>query len=198
MVDVPPDSTYTPGELGKGGFTYTCVSSADPACSSGSTAGVAIPSAIPVGAQFGVGYATGDPVESASSDLVAPTILGFQALRSGHVALLAGREQVLDLLHLTLVPLEAVSIVPASSAGSIFITVKVGQATSLVVRAVNGSGDPMAGTLQCIWSSSDSTVVAVSTSQPVQSIEIEGVKAGKASITVTCGSVHDQTEVTVQ
>ncbi len=214
----------TPGELGKGAFTYACSGDGDPVCRS-STAFDAwavdfgpkgdFPAAVATGAHFGISY-YGDvyqglerltlSVRPAAEDLV--TAKGNLLVKQpGAYAFLARTTTgvTADFMHLEAVQPHALEIWSRGMRAA-SLSVGVGWSVDVGVLAIAADGTVLGGALDWSWSV-DAPTVRVQSHGIVGSgsssaagddeISIIGVSGGKAVLTVSNGAMSRTINVTI-
>jgi hypothetical protein len=198
--------TGTQGELGHGVFAYACVDDSDIGCDE-----VTLPTAVAVGARFGLSY-DAEVTEKSDTDhrheLVAKLSSAsermlqttpeqqFVPLQAGQLAILARLDdgRVADLVHVNAVqPLLGFfdGEQPLSD-----ITLSEGDTNQISARALHPTnGDRLAGSLACAWSVDDNSIVdLVQMSRPCR-VELQANASGVVILTMDTG--HHRTEMLV-
>jgi len=209
------------GEIGSGTFKYVCVGSSDALCDDSAVLPKEFPP-IALDAEFSVEFKPdastvnedGTPVFSyidtvaperieVVGDLAAnpPTLL---AHATGFTALVAkGDSAAFDFLHIEVLPfnmLDVALVTGPTAIGTIGMdTFTIAGPSTAEIRAVMRStgGALLGGALPCAWSSTNPSVVAITTSPTDNFITVQAKSAGKVTMTVTISEHQVQFPITV-
>ena len=177
-----------------------------------------LPEGIAVGARFDLTY-VGDTiddgeviivdVEPARPDLVTHAA-GFVMEVPGTFAFLARnapKQRVVDFIHVEALDVAGIDVW-SEQLQTTAANLRVGEARVMAAVPVSDAGIPLAGALPMMWESSDASVASISQiggaadsgeqQINVDEIEIVGVAAGTATITVTQGDFTRTVDVTVE
>jgi hypothetical protein len=221
-------STGREGDLGNGVFAYNCQDDSDPTCPSGKTsipgcdsyqgykaAGTGtncFPSSIAVGGKFRVQYyanpdlvqSTGNPtIRAVSSDYLESAgdgiFLAKKAGWDGVVATSTVNSQVVDYTILRITPIATLKLRDdAGQPATTSITLRVGVSTAYHVIAEGNLTEPLAGAINFTWASTDQTIVKLMKGNPTAAMTLQGLAAGKATISVkTDSNISVSIDVTV-
>lgn len=209
------------GEISDGTFIYKCVGSSDALCDDGAITPEGFPP-IALDSEFSVDFKPSPATNSDGSDVfsyidtVAPErleIVGdlaanpptLQARATGFTALVArGDVAAFDFLHVEVVPVDALDV--ALVGGGSNVTGSIGMDTFTIAGASSNKlratmrakdGALLGGSLPCAWSSTNPSVVAITTSPTDNFITIATKSAGKATMTVTISEHQVQFPITV-
>jgi hypothetical protein len=209
------------GEISNGTFTYRCVGSSDALCDDSAVLPKEFPP-IALNAEFSVEFKPdastvnddGTPVFSYIDTVApervevvgdlsanAPTLIAHE---TGFTALVAkGDAAAFDFLHIEVVPfdmLDVTLVTGPTAIGTIGMdTFTIAGPATAEIRAVMRStgGALLGGSLPCAWSSTNPTIVAISSSPTDNFITVEAKSAGKATMTVTIAEHQVQFPITV-
>lgn len=203
-------SAGTGGELSNGAFTYICTTGTDASCESGLSWPMLLPNAVAVGSQFDLTYSgetpkTEDGIEFQVRIVPAsPTMVetlngtGFRVLLPGDAAFLGrgANGVVADFVHVHVAAIDRIGV---DTTGSVVTAVELSESTdvSLTARPIDENGQTLGGGLQYAWSTSDDTVVGVSSSGLDNRATLTGNAAGTATVSVTAGDARADIPVTV-
>lgn len=211
---------YEEGELGNGGFLFTCDDSV--ACEDDTNDASAFPSAVSLGATFAVRYV---PQTRAGTDIrfneseknrgitVSPTGQfissgpdGFVGIKEGY-GTLASRDasgRIIDYVTLRVAKPDALVVYEASlSSGATAPTpvkvdnveLRTGSRRSYRVRAQENHQD-LAGSLRVQWESDDESIVAIDSVQS-NTVTVTAKKEGTTKLHATGGTFVEDIVVTV-
>lgn len=216
-----PSPPTQKGELTEGTFTYKCAGSSDAFCDDGFTPPEGFPK-VALNSEFSVDFtpevATNDDGTPVFSfiDTVAPErieVVGdleanpptLSARVAGFSALIAkGDYGAFDFLTVEVVPIETIEVAVIGAGSNVTGTVglddfTINGASSTKFRSTlrMAGGDLLAGSLPCAWSSTNSSVAAITTSSTDNLVTVEAKSAGKATLTVTMSEFQVQFPITV-
>lgn len=203
------------GNLGNGAFQYDCVSSDDPACPSSDPTQIGsspanFPAALASGAHFKVTFTANDASKGGNPSVkpVAPEYLSalsadgsFTALKPGDDALVARSSVdglVFDFTDITISPISSLGV--TTSDGQPLPTdlqLSTGGTKTLLATALGPRSEKLAGSVDYTWKSSDDTIVHLEEGNPTAHVDVDAVKAGSATLTVTQGTMTVTIPITV-
>lgn len=202
------------GDLGNGQFTYECLSPNDNACSGQNQQGaeqIPFPSSLALGSRFNVSFTAdlsihdvGNPLISAvSPDYLNSLGTGFVAQEAGFAGVYAASSingKLIDYELIRVVAPVALQVMTDSGPVSTQLPLAVNNTLSVSILPLGEGGSAIAGTLDGVWSTSDATVASLKEPNPSNTMQILGVKAGTATITVASSGPAKavQTSITVQ
>jgi hypothetical protein len=208
------DAAYAPGQLGNGGFYFSCDDAV--ACARYSNLASQFPKTVALGSTFAVGFvptsssgsslsASPEPgvtVQPVSSVYVSRGASGLAAIKAGY-ATLASRDaagQLVDYVVLRVARPDALSVYAADDLAakpSLVSTITLARGDTRAFRAfAQEKKENLAGSLQVEWTSSAPGIVAVeSTAQG--KVTIAARAAGKATLTATGGTFTQSIPVEV-
>ncbi len=196
----PPDSTT--GELGRGHFQYICAGTNDVWCPDGIEA-QSFPSAFAVMGSFSLAYYPEDgkalpEVQPGSRSAITKQGDVFTIQMPGYVAVLAQTTfgDVVDLLHLSARPVAQLEI-EAGGAPLSMAELGLGERVRLRARPQDAGGVLLAGSLSYAWTSTDETVVRLTSDGASRQVEIEAVGTGSAELQIAVGGHFAQFVVQV-
>jgi len=203
------------GNLGNGSFSYVCVSGDDPACSSSGSGGAGtspanFPAALANGAHFKVIYSAYNSEAGGNPTLkpVAPEYISTLSADGSLIALKPGIDGmvarssvdglVYDFTYVTISPISSLGVT-TSDGEPLPTTLQIsnGGTTSLLASALGPRSEKLAGGVDYTWKSSDDTIVHLEQGNPTAHVDVDGVKAGSATLTVTQGSMTVSIPITV-
>ncbi len=187
------------GELGNGSFWYDCAGPTDAACPDGFRART-FPTAIAVGASFGLAYGPSNGVgRSAVIDVSAPDLISsqsgaFRLVSPGFVSVLARRSgRVVDLLHLDGQLVDRAAIVRGGIALNA-VELELGESVTLGAEPQSALGRTLAGSLPYAWSVADASVARLASVADDNRVLLEAEALGETEVRVVVG---DGIEATV-
>lgn len=203
------------GNLGNGAFAYNCVSTDDPACPTSSDLQIGsppatFPAALANGAHFKVTYTANDSAKGGNPSVkpVAPEYLSalsadgsFTALKPGADALVARSSVdglVFDFTDIIISPISSLGV--TTTDGQPLPTtfdLSTGGTKTLLATALGPRSEKLAGSVDYTWKSSDDTIVHLEEGNPTAHVDVDGVKAGTATLTVTQGTMTVTIPITV-
>lgn len=182
-----PSPPSTQGELGQGRFEYVCVTGQDVHCAG------AFPSRIAVGGKFQLEFVwNSDGHALPRLDAVSPGMLTlenrvFQARIAGTAGVVARTSagDVVDLLHLLLMPVAAVQLDGAALDGT--VTMTVGQSLQVSAVPLDDNHAALAGSLDYAWDTTEDAVFTVTAAPGDRHAALFAVAPGTAAVTVLVG-----------
>jgi hypothetical protein len=192
----PPEKT---GELGRGGFTYLCLDTTDDAACLASQK-TTFPHAIAVGAKFGMEFyktSTSSPLEviGGSPAHIETDYEGMTALVGGTLAVFAtSSDKVLDLIHVDVVPIAELELGDWSSSNTGWkklsrVSLDAGERRTVRSVPSDSNGRILAGGPAYEWHIDDPEVAVIREDVDGAVTTIEGVGAGRTTLTVAVGTI---------
>jgi hypothetical protein len=216
-----PGNGTSPGELGRGKFSYYCDPNykvADAQCNDNADLAIVDPStnlpSIALGASFNVTFSDGrDYTDDTNAIALDPNTMRFVAIETGYAVLVGHRDDqgnAEDLVHVTIEQIDHIEFAHTAPMGGSFkgevtapglmasFTVQGGPVTQLF-RVVPLTKDRrlLAGALPVKWTSSDPSVVQVMTDPTQNIITVQILKSGTATLHVTLGETAGDVTLTV-
>lgn len=208
-----------PGNLGNGTFSYTCVSTEDPACATHSsdpfittpsTTAETFPTTVAEGGRFKLAYdaksssQAGNPSIKPVSTVILDTsgvdgaILAARAGRDGLVVRSSVDGLVYDFTFITVSPISSVAITGTDGTPPpATITLTQGQTSTYIATALGPHDEMLAGSVDYAWSVDDPTLLTLGQGNPTAKIDVTaGSKTGTAHLTVTEGVAGSQSTQT--
>lgn len=202
----PTGASVAAGQLGNGGFAFTCDDSV--ACDRYSNTAKTFPDAIALSSTFRIQYVAKDPkttgitVGAVGDSFIAPSPKGFTALRAGWATIVARNAsgEILEFLSVPVQKPDSLVVYDAGYVGSSptpITTVKmnVGDVRSLRALARAGRVD-LAGTLQYEWTSPADGVLSVY-GDATGKVTIVASNAGSTRVRVVGGTFEEELAVQV-
>jgi len=211
------------GNLGNGTFSYTCVSSEDPACatddgniftSTPSTTAAVFPTTVASGGRFKLAYDPNSSSQAGNPTLtpVSPAILDPSGLDGAITALRPGKDGlvvrssvdglVFDFTYITVSPISSVGVTDTSGlAPPATIKPSAGDKLTYVATALGPHSEKLAGSVDYTWSVDDTSVLTLGEGNPIAKIDVTVASdaAGKtAHLTVTQGTLTQVLTIEVQ
>lgn len=186
------------GELRQGTFLYRDCASYTSSCRSTVEA---FPDCIALDSRFSLRYVTADNDElvpnSLSQDFFRTTgTSGFEARRVGTAAFLVTRhEQVVDILHLSIVPVDDAQLLRLDEDDGLPVILRPGDAAFFRMDPHNDGCRTLGGLVPVRATSNDSSIASVNSGSTVQ---ITGVSPGTTTIQVSIGEFTQTIEVIVE
>jgi hypothetical protein len=195
------------GNLGNGTFSYICVNADDPACASTSggtgetgASPTNFPAAVANGAHFKVTYAANNTTQGGNPTLkpVAPEYISelsadgsLTALKPGKDAMVARSSVnglVFDFTEITISPISSLGVTDQNGEPlPTTLQISVGSTNTLLATALGPRSEKLAGGVDYTWKSSDDTIVHLEEGNPTAHVDLDALKAGSATLTVTQG-----------
>lgn len=191
------------GELGVGNFLYRCVGDSDPYCDEGGTADN-FPEAIAVGGRFNLDYNQdidgAVPQVKSGSDAIVSDGNALVMARAGYGVVLAveGFGDVVDLLHIPGRDVTRIAVTTMDSQEVQTIELAVGERIALEARPQDDLRSTLGGSLDYTWQSDDETVLEIASADLDESVEIEAVAPGTATLLVSTGMFTQMIPVEVE
>jgi len=197
-------TTGRTGDLGHGTFSYQCVDPQQDTACAGAAAPSSFPPAVAVHGRFKLAYhassadpaSVGNPtIEPVSKEFLVRLVDELQAIKPGTVNVVvrsSADSKVIDFTPIHISPVSALQIVDPTSnardAGATPLTVRAGATISLLARAYDPRGEPLAGLIGATWTSGDAKIAQVqSSTTPAAGAlgAVTAVAAGSTTITAT-------------
>jgi hypothetical protein len=203
------------GNLGNGAFAYDCLSPDDPACPSPDFIQIGpspdtFPAALASGAHFKVSYTANDTTQGGNPSVkpVAPEYLSslsadgsFTALKPGIDAVVARSSVnglVFDFTDITISPISSLGVTTTDGEPlPTNLELSTGSTKTLLANALGPRSEKLAGSVDYTWTSSDDTIVHLEEGNPTAHVDVDAVKAGTATLTVTQGTLTVTIPITV-
>jgi hypothetical protein len=201
------------GDLGRGSFRYTCVSSDDGICPSGTNErNFDFPTSIAVGGRFKLGFVakSGDKeqignavLKPASNEFLNDDSLEyFIAKKVGRVAVVAkssANGKAADLTYVRIAEPKKLKLTDTSTSTvpPPSITIVKGKTLTLRAEAHGEIDEALAGTVDVDWTSSSTDVIELASRPPSARMTFNAKIEGKSTITAKIGSATTTLEVQV-
>ncbi|MGH7284593.1 MAG: hypothetical protein ACRELY_23965 [Polyangiaceae bacterium] len=210
------------GNLGNGTFSYTCVSTEDPACATGdgdiftntpSTTAAVFPTTVASGGRFKLAYQANNSSAAGNPSIrpVSPAILDSSSGLNGEItAVRAGKDglvvrssvdgDVFDFTYITVAPISSVGIIDSSGgAPPSQITLSDGDKLTYVASALGPHGEKLAGAVDYTWTVDNPALLTLGEGNPTAKIDVtKGTGTGTAHLTVTQGTLTQTLTIEVQ
>lgn len=204
------------GALGRGSFTYNCVSqfNDDPACKTGSTSTTTFPSALAVGGAFKLTYVADDAaktsignpiIKPASTDFLTDEAGGvFLAKKPGRVAVIArssSNGKAADFTFLNIAVPTGVELHQGDgTVASAQLTLHVGDSLTLLAQAFTQTSsikERLAGSVDFDWTTSSAATIRLVDQSPSTRMDFEAVAAGRSTLQATLNGLKTSIDVEV-
>lgn len=212
------------GNLGNGTFSYTCVSSEDPACATDdgdiftdtpSMTAAVFPTTVASGGRFKLAYQANDSRSAGNPDLrpVSQAILDssgldgtIQAMRPGKDGLVVRStvdSNVYDFTYITVSPISSVGVIDKSgSTPPAIISAASGDTLTYVASALGPHGEKLAGSVDYTWTVDDPTLLSLGEGNPIAKIDVTIASTATSGqtghLTVTQGTLTQTLAIKVQ
>ena len=199
------------GNLGNGTFSYTCVSSEDPACATDdgdiftdtpSMTAAVFPTTVASGGRFTLAYQANDSRSAGNPDLrpVSQAILDssgldgtIQAMRPGKDGLVVRStvdSNVYDFTYITVSPISSVGVIDKSGS------------TPPAIISAGPHGEKLAGSVDYTWTVDDPTLLSLGEGNPIAKIDVTIASTATSGqtghLTVTQGTLTQTLAIKVQ
>jgi len=193
IVTVRPEQT---GELGYRNFFWTCVAPTEQTCMGTSGAGVAFPKRVALGARFALTGEDAASVGFAGTRFLRDLDGSFLATNPGTVALYTlDAARLADFIHMKVIAPGQLQLAidPLTAVAS---EMKVGASQTVTVVPL-ADNQPLAGSLDVQWQTSDAAVIAFENDLAGPAKKLRALAPGAVTVTVTAGEIHNDFNFTV-